>query len=128
IGDERHAHGPRHDEREARVPVSGHVEKADDLGRLHHARKREADTEEQPREQGGDVLLHHETPSRWRTTNTVTTPVSTKLRVATSARGDRRPSPHTPWPLVQPPLMRVPKPTRNPPSTSRPRGKPVRGP
>ncbi|CAI8378934.1 MAG: Uncharacterised protein [Halieaceae bacterium] len=37
-----------------------------------------------------------------------------KVNVATSDRGDRRPSPHTPWPLVQPPPMRVPRPTRSP--------------
>ena len=35
---------------------------------------------------------------------------------ATSERSDRRPRPHTPWPLVQPPPKRVPKPTSRPAS------------
>jgi len=34
-----------------------------------------------------------------------------KTITATSERSEKRPSPHTPWPLVQPPPMRVPKPT-----------------
>ncbi len=37
-----------------------------------------------------------------------------KVSVATIDRGDRQPSPNTSWPLVQPPLMHVPRPTRNP--------------
>ena len=46
--------------------------------------------------------------------NTVTIPNDMKVRVAVTDRGDRRPRPHTPWPLVQPPPMRVPIPTSNP--------------
>ena len=46
--------------------------------------------------------------------NTVMTPSVINVAVATNDRGDRRPSPHTPWPLVQPPPMRVPRPTRSP--------------
>ncbi len=37
-----------------------------------------------------------------------------KVSTATSERADRRARPHTPWPLVQPPPMRVPKPTSTP--------------
>ena len=33
-------------------------------------------------------------------------------------RAERRPSPHTPWPLVQPPLTTVPKPTSRPATIS----------
>ena len=46
--------------------------------------------------------------------NTVITPSIMKVSVPTSDRVDRRPSPHTPWPLVQPLRMRVSRPTRNP--------------
>jgi hypothetical protein len=35
-------------------------------------------------------------------TNTVTNPALMKAAVATTDRNDKRDSPHTPWPLVQP--------------------------
>ena len=38
-----------------------------------------------------------------------------KVSVATIDRGDARPIPQTPWPLVQPPPTRVPAPVRRPP-------------
>ena len=44
----------------------------------------------------------HDRFSRWRITNTVATPAAMKATVAASERGERRASPHTPWPLVQP--------------------------
>src|SRR6185295_1543016 len=47
-------------------------------------------------------------------------PVAMNTITATSERSEKRPSPHTPWPLVQPPPMRVPKPTRAPASASQP--------
>src|SRR6267378_7125634 len=53
-------------------------------------------------------------------------PAAMKMATATSERRDSRPNPQTPWPLVQPPLMRVPKPTRSPASATQPRPKPWR--
>lgn len=41
-----------------------------------------------------------------------------KLIVAMSDRIERRPKPHTPWPLVQPDPIRVPIPTSKPASKS----------
>ena len=38
-----------------------------------------------------------------------------KVPVATSERTETRAMPQTPWPEVQPPPMRVPKPTASPP-------------
>lgn len=43
-------------------------------------------------------------------------PQMTKTAVATIERGDSRPTPQMPWPLVQPLPNRVPIPTRNPAS------------
>lgn len=48
--------------------------------------------------------------------NTVANPVPMKVTVATKERSERRPSPHTPWPLVQPEPITVPKPTSKPAS------------
>ena len=45
---------------------------------------------------------------------TVIMPSAMNVRVATADRGERRPSPQTPCPLVHPPPMRVPMPTSNP--------------
>jgi len=45
---------------------------------------------------------------------TTTIAVPMKISVATIERGDNRAMPHTPWPEVQPPPRRVPKPTRSP--------------
>ena len=44
------------------------------------------------------------------------TPVAINTLVATSERTDRRPKPQTPWPLVQPLPIRVPRPTSAPAS------------
>ncbi len=52
-----------------------------------------------------------------RTTKTVTTAVTMKASVATSDRTERRESPQTPCPLVQPPPTHVPRPTRSPPTS-----------
>lgn len=54
----------------------------------------------------------------WRTRKTVNAPLSMKVSVATSDRGDNRARPQTPWPLVQPLPWDVPQPTSKPPSTS----------
>ncbi len=40
--------------------------------------------------------------------------------VAVIERGERRAMPQTPWPDVQPPPRRVPKPTRSPAATVTP--------
>src|SRR6266446_2318166 len=40
---------------------------------------------------------------RWRATYTVAKPAAINASVATIERGDRRATPHTPWPLVHPP-------------------------
>ena len=49
-----------------------------------------------------------------RNTVTVTIPLMMKVTVARMERIEPRPIPQTPCPLVHPPPMRVPKPTRNP--------------
>ncbi len=46
--------------------------------------------------------------------NTVAKPANIKEMVATSDLGDRRESPHIPWPLVQPEPYWDPKPTSKP--------------
>ena len=48
---------------------------------------------------------------------TVITPVAMNVITAKSDRPDPRASPHTPWPLVQPLPMAVPRPTRKPAHT-----------
>ena len=53
-------------------------------------------------------------PSTWRVVKTVRMAVAMKVAVATSERGDPRPMPQTPWPLVQPTPRRVPNPTISP--------------
>lgn len=45
---------------------------------------------------------------------TVNMPTAMKMSVARNDRGLRRLIPHTPWPLVQPPPMRTPTPTKMP--------------
>ncbi|GER04343.1 hypothetical protein JCM17846_20250 [Iodidimonas nitroreducens] len=49
---------------------------------------------------------------------TVANPVAMNRAVATIDRGERRDTPHTPWPLVHPDPKRVPKPTNSPPIIS----------
>jgi hypothetical protein len=49
---------------------------------------------------------------------TVTIAIPIKKLVATKERGERRESPHTPWPLVQPEPNRLPKPTSRPATIS----------
>ena len=53
---------------------------------------------------------------------TVAMAVAMNTAVATSERGEPRPMPQTPWPLVQPAPRRVPKPTIRPAMTRRGRG------
>src|SRR5258708_33631022 len=48
---------------------------------------------------------------------TVMRAVAMKTGVATSERGERRETPHTPCPLGQPEPSRVPNPTSRPPAT-----------
>ncbi len=45
-------------------------------------------------------------------------PAAMKVAVATSERCEKRLTPHTPWPLVQPLPIRVPIPTSSPATTS----------
>ena len=45
---------------------------------------------------------------------TTTTALAMKIAVATIDRAESRATPHTPWPEVQPPPSRAPKPTRSP--------------
>ena len=52
-------------------------------------------------------------------TKTVTIAVAMNVSVAAIERGESRPTPHTPWPLVQPLPSRVPKPTSRPAAISR---------
>ena len=51
-------------------------------------------------------------------TKTVTAAAAMNVPVATRERGEPRPTPQTPWPLVQPAPSRAPKPTSNPASPS----------
>ena len=53
-------------------------------------------------------------PNTWWVTATVTTAVTMKTMVAAIERVDSRPIPQMPWPEVQPPPSRVPKPTSSP--------------
>ena len=53
-------------------------------------------------------------------------PLAMKTATATSERSEKRPNPQTPWPLVQPPLTRVPRPTSNPAAAAQPSPKPSR--
>src|SRR4051812_31208076 len=84
-----------HHEAERRVPVAEEVEEADDLARIAHAGKEQADAEHQAGGEGGEGAH-----ARCRTTKTVAMPAPMKARVATSERGESRDRPHTPWPLV----------------------------
>src|SRR5215831_13977641 len=109
-----------HDEEQRRVPFPGHVEKADDLSGVHHLRDGQPEAEQDSRREGREQLLRggaHGCTTRWRTTYTVAIAVAMNTIVATIERFEPRAMPHTPWPLVQPPPMRVPKPTRNPATT-----------
>jgi len=45
-------------------------------------------------------------------------PVAINVHVATKDLSDKRPIPHTPWPLVQPLPNLIPTPTSNPPQTA----------
>lgn len=57
----------------------------------------------------------------------VSMPLSRKQSVATRDRLESLASPQTPWPLVQPLPVRVPKPTINPESIKKTMGKSIRG-
>src|SRR5215472_11913107 len=108
------------DEEQRRVPFPGDVEKADDLGGVHHLRDDQPQAENDSRRESGKQLLRrgaHGCTTRCRTTYTVAIAVAMNTIVATIERFEPRAMPHTPWPLVQPPPMRVPKPTRNPATT-----------
>src|SRR6266545_3609970 len=116
----RHAHCASEDEREARVPVSGDIQKIEHLPRVHHLGDREAQPEQQARRERARVsrrrARHDATPNTCRTTNTLAIPVTRNASVATIERTESRLIPHTPCPLVQPPPCAVPKPTRTPAS------------
>src|SRR5262249_14010100 len=97
--------------------LPGHVEKTDDLGGIHHLRDDQPEPENDSRREGREQLLRggaHGCAARCRTTNTVAIPAAMNATVATIERFEPRAMPHTPWPLVPPPPMRVPTPTRNP--------------
>src|SRR5262249_17305913 len=85
------------DEGKRRIPIARDVEEADDLARIGHARKDEADAEHESRGERAECVH-----VSWRQTKTVALPASMNATVATTERGDRREMPHTPWPLVQP--------------------------
>src|SRR5208282_3321817 len=115
-GDQR---SPRHHEGEARIPAPGKIEKGEDLGRVDHARDDQPQAEEEAAQEGHEHARHGaQSPARCRTTKTVAIPAAMKASVAASERRDRRASPHTPCPLVQPLPSRVPKPTRRPATAS----------
>src|SRR5207237_427685 len=93
------------------------IEEALDLARIRHAGDEQAEPEHQSRGEGGE-RVH---ASTCRITSTVANPASMNAAVATSERGDRRDSPHTPCPLVQPDPYAVPTPTSRPAATSAPK-------
>ena len=119
-GEEAHRDGAAHDEGERRVPGAGQVQEADHLAGVGHAGNHQAPAEEKADGEfgcalqvgvfHGDVLRGcvHRTHSKCLITKTMAKPAAMKVPVATIERGDRRDSPHTPWPLVQPELRRVP--------------------
>src|SRR5262249_39936373 len=101
-----------HDEEQRRIPFTGHVEKADDLGGVHHLRDDEPEAENDSRRQRGEQLLRggaHCCATRCRTMNTVTIAVAMNTIVATIEPFEPRAMPHTPWPPVPPPPTRVPR-------------------
>ena len=75
----------------------------------------QADAEQESGAEGG------ESQARAASRKVAAMPVAMKTITATSERSEKRPRPHTPWPLVQPPPMRVPKPTSRPASAAQPR-------
>src|SRR5690606_32770541 len=96
VRDEVHQHGAEHHEGEARVPIPGHVEEADDLGGLRHPRDGEAHAEEEARAEPdhgflNSLLRHEAPPSTWWTMNTVAMPVVMNVAVATIERIESRP-------------------------------------
>ncbi len=96
-GEVAHQDRAAHDEGERRVPAARDVEEADHLARVGHAGDDEPDAEHQAGGESGE-RVH----IRCLVTKTVAMPAAMNAPVATSERGDRRDSPHTPWPLVQP--------------------------
>ena len=102
-----------HHERQARVPRTADVEKAEHLAGLGHAGEREAAAKQHPGEER-ERARPHSAPSQRPVTVAVTMPSSMNTMVAAIERRDRRLVPHRPWPLVQPPPSRVPAPTSRP--------------
>ena len=98
---ERRGRASHHDEQRG-IPRAGDVEEGEHDAWIGHPRDRQARAEEEPGGEADDDRLHDSHPPR-RTTNT--TIIATAMNVAqpTIDRRDRRPTPQTPCPLVQPP-------------------------
>ena len=110
-----------HDEREAGVPVAEYVEEAEHLCRVHHLRDEQSEAEHEARRRdwrrsAAWLSLQRRDATR----QPPSTAVAMNTPVATSDRGERRATPQTPCPLVQPLPSRVPKPTSRPAPTMRP--------
>src|SRR5260221_4203085 len=103
--------------------MSGDVEKADDLFRVRHARDSEPHGEHDAGDEGTGELSHfHGLGSRCRMKKTASPPVAMNVATATKDRVEKRLRPHTPCPLVQPPLNVLPKPTSSPATAMKPVG------
>ena len=89
-----------HDHEQRGVPRARDVEEGEHDAWIGHARDRQARAEEEP---GGEADRDPHDRPPYRTTNT--TIIATAMNVAqpTIERRDRRPTPQTPCPLVQPP-------------------------
>src|SRR5690606_20142356 len=113
--DEGNDHGASEDQGQAWLPSSEDIEKALSAGGVQHARQREAEAEDDTGSEryGGLEGIQDGRPSPLMT-EPATTPLVRKVATAAIDRGDRRASPRTPCPLVQPDPSLEPKPTRSP--------------
>src|SRR5207342_582800 len=97
-----------HDEQQRRIEVARHIEETEHDVRVAHAAEHKPDAEQCTGEEGRDDALHGAAPNTWRTTNTVAIAAPQNTITATIDRFDKRPMPHTPCPLVQPPPIVAP--------------------
>src|SRR5688572_7791194 len=112
-----------HDEQQRGIERAEDVEESEHDESIGHAGNREAGAEQRTRREcRRKCELHGEKPGTWRITKTVAMPAAMNVTTAASERFEKRPSPQTPCPLVQPLPSRVPKPTRNPAASSREAG------
>ena len=119
-GDRHDSDRAAHDEGQRRVPLAEQVEEAAARGRGRSCRRSRARRRRwRPKRAAEDICERgsRRHPAR-RSARTVKIPAAIKVAVATRERWERRLTPHTPWPLVQPLPSRVPKPTSNPATTS----------